>query len=91
MLSAVINKAVMVAIDEEQGAMTGQLEALAQGMEEINVALKESKQLKEFEHKIATTLQSMHGNYSKKMSEWDAKLSTLQVQVRQMEEQLWRT
>ena len=37
--------------------------------------------MKEFEHKIATTLQSMHGNHAKKMAEWDAKLSAIAIQV----------
>ena len=124
MLSVVINKAVLVAIEQEQGSMMDQLEHLANGLEDINVALKEGTQvrggrgrgavvwfdrrcaypfhgaseggftswcspptpalvlqMKEFEHKIATTLQSMHGNHAKKMVEWDTKLSSIQVQV----------
>ena len=47
--------------------------------------------MKEFEHKIATTLHTLHDHHAKKMSEWDGKLASVQMQVRQLEEHLWRT
>lgn len=46
MLSLVINKAVMVAIEQEQAGMMDQLEQLANGLEDINIALKEGTQVR---------------------------------------------